>query len=439
MTAEVSVMNTIGVALAADSAVTIGRGTKIYNSANKLFALSKYHPIGIMIYGNAGFMRMPWETIIKVYRNLIGPKSFNKVSEYGEQFVQFLKDNKYEEISSKEIEEKYTLNMLSEEVLDLFEFILERVKSKVNEDPEVKEDELFKYGDSLLERILNDLEEEEFIADFNDSDLRIILKEYDERLDEIICNTFENFVFSDSMVTNVKYIIVSSALKRFHSYTGVVIAGFGENELYPSLVSYQIEGRLNGKLKYSRENETKIGLTNTASIIPFAQSDMVHTFIRGVDPDIESLTFSYLEELFKKLPDALTDKLEGHLKTSQSEMVKSNLVEALKTIYDDFEEVLNEYKEDFFTTPILSIVNSLPKEELADMAEALVNLTSFKRKVSSSIESVGGPIDVAVITKGDGFVWIKRKHYFDTDKNQQFHQKYFWRDNYEPTSFREEC
>jgi len=28
-------------------------------------------------------------------------------------------------------------------------------------------------------------------------------------------------------------------------------------------------------------------------------------------------------------------------------------------------------------------------------------------------ETVGGPIDVAVLSKGDGFVWIKRKSYFD--------------------------
>jgi hypothetical protein len=35
-------------------------------------------------------------------------------------------------------------------------------------------------------------------------------------------------------------------------------------------------------------------------------------------------------------------------------------------------------------------------------------------------ETVGGPIDVAVISKGDGFVWIKRKHYFERDLNPHF-------------------
>jgi hypothetical protein len=58
-----------------------------------------------------------------------------------------------------------------------------------------------------------------------------------------------------------------------------------------------------------------------------------------------------------------------------------------------------------------------PKDELGDMAEALVNLTKFRSRVTLERETVGGPIDVAVITKGDGFVWLKRKHYFDPKLN----------------------
>jgi len=80
MTAEIAIMNRQGIALAADSAVTLGSG-KIYNSADKLYALSKYHPVGIMIYGSARFMGVAWETIIKCYRNNLKDKSFDKLSD----------------------------------------------------------------------------------------------------------------------------------------------------------------------------------------------------------------------------------------------------------------------------------------------------------------------------------------------------------------------
>jgi len=56
------------------------------------------------------------------------------------------------------------------------------------------------------------------------------------------------------------------------------------------------------------------------------------------------------------------------------------------------------------------------------------SLTSFKKKVSMEQETVGGPIDVAVISKGDGFIWIKRKHYFKPELNQQFFANYYRED-----------
>ena len=65
----------------------------------------------------------------------------------------------------------------------------------------------------------------------------------------------------------------------------------------------------------------------------------------------------------------------------------------------------------------------LSKEDLADMAESLVRMTCLKRHITTDEESVGGPVDVAVITKGDGFVWIKRKHYFSSELNYHYFKR----------------
>jgi hypothetical protein len=62
--------------LAADSAVTLGAG-KTYNSADKIFALSQHHPVGIMMYNSAAIIGVDWETIIKTYRDFLGKKSFD--------------------------------------------------------------------------------------------------------------------------------------------------------------------------------------------------------------------------------------------------------------------------------------------------------------------------------------------------------------------------
>ena len=95
MTAELIVMNKNGLALAADSAVTISSGTgpaKIYNTANKLFALSKYHPVGVMVYGSVEIMGLPWETVIKWYRDTLGNTFYSSVDGYVGSFFEHLKN-----------------------------------------------------------------------------------------------------------------------------------------------------------------------------------------------------------------------------------------------------------------------------------------------------------------------------------------------------------
>ena len=66
------------------------------------------------------------------------------------------------------------------------------------------------------------------------------------------------------------------------------------------------------------------------------------------------------------------------------------------------------------------MVAYLSKEDIAELAEALVHLTQLKLKVSREPETVGGPIDVAVISKGDGLIWIERKHYFQRELNPRY-------------------
>lgn len=96
MTTEIAIMNKTAVALAADSAVTItvpgpkGKTCKVFNSANKLFSLSKCAPVGLMIYGNATMLGIPWETIVKIYRERLRDKEFPSLAIYCSDFFKFL-------------------------------------------------------------------------------------------------------------------------------------------------------------------------------------------------------------------------------------------------------------------------------------------------------------------------------------------------------------
>ena len=73
----------------------------------------------------------------------------------------------------------------------------------------------------------------------------------------------------------------------------------------------------------------------------------------------------------------------------------------------------------------MGAIETLTIDELAQVASTLVGLNSFEQRMSLDIETVGEPVDVAVISKGDGFIWIDRKHYFRKDLNDHFFKNYY--------------
>ena len=97
MTSEVVVMNRMGIALAADSVVSIyanGIQKKRHDSVAKLFMLSERHPVGIMVYNYASLLGVPWETIIKLFRKQLGQDSFQSLEKYGQELIAFLMNHR---------------------------------------------------------------------------------------------------------------------------------------------------------------------------------------------------------------------------------------------------------------------------------------------------------------------------------------------------------
>src|SRR6185369_12615195 len=94
MTCEIAVMNKWGVALAADSAVTLGSGRKVYNTAQKIFCLCACAPVGIMTYGSAEIMGTPWEIIIKMYIRQANGRTFERLDQYASDFFTFIEGSR---------------------------------------------------------------------------------------------------------------------------------------------------------------------------------------------------------------------------------------------------------------------------------------------------------------------------------------------------------
>lgn len=146
--------------------------------------------------------------------------------------------------------------------------------------------------------------------------------------------------------------------------------------------------------------------------------------MEGIDPSYRQVEEAYLSQTLDRYGEAVVDSLKA-CNDEEKRILKERLKGVNEEIIKDHGKLLEDYRKRTYTDPVTKVVSGLPKDELAAMAESLVSLTSFKRKVTMESETVGGPIDVAVISKGDGFVWIKRKHYFKAELNPQFFANYY--------------
>lgn len=420
MTAEIAIMNKKAIALAADSAVTIGDRNKFYNTAKKLFRLSKYEPLGIMIYNNAEFMGIPWEIIIKDYKIKLGEIKKDCLIEYGEDFIRRLKDNIYK---FEKYEKKYYLQMIIPLIKEISSKIEKDYFEKVEglERP-LEESELKSISNKVIDLYYEKIDKAKTL-DEAPKDLSVLIgNSYNDLCEKYI----DEYLGKDCMdeIHLKKVIDMCNMIFEkdifLNNYTGVVISGFGDKDIFPVLVCYKISGYIKGFLKYKIDMYEKVDLEMDQCIIPFAQVDIVNTFLRGISLDYINI----IEKSFNYNILNLIDKID------ENKISKTEKDELKKEMNCRFEKVIKnilEYSQQEYLVPVLRAIRYLPIEELSSMAESLVNLTSFKRQVALDEKAltVGGPVDVAVISKADGFIWIKKKQYFKPEYNHHFFENYY--------------
>jgi len=259
--------------------------------------------------------------------------------------------------------------------------------------------------------------------------IRGLKDKYGTIIDKAKEDVFERLPITKTLSNQLAEIAVNLFLKFpkavIHSGgSGVVIAGFGRRDSFPILQSFIIEGMANNRLKYMEDRYREINSKMSASIVPFAQQEMVFSFMEGIEPNYQTAIERDLSQIFEQYPSLIADSIEK-LDDIEKKELKQKLRDLSSELLDKYVENLEIYRKKNYVEPVMKVVAMLPKDELAEMAESLVNLTSFKRKVSLQAETVAVPIDVAFISKGDGFIWIKRKHYFTQELNPQFFANYY--------------
>lgn len=420
MSAGICVMNKQAIAMAADSAVTVGDHAAIHNSANKLFSLSRVAPVGLIIYSNAALMSVPMEIIVKEYKKQLKDKTFHTLQEYVYDFIRYIESNA--ELFRLDINEKnYVSSVFCDFMIGLLGDYnnLQNKKCEYKKRPLTQEekgqirDEVFVQNIELIKKMTKrpDYSYAKYVED-----------KYFKHFSELLRNDDGFKWLLDNQVKELAIKACDLFDTDFdrNGYVGIALAGYGDNEIYPHMIHIRVSGLINGKLRYRIVDSVEIQENNPASVTPLAQTDVMQTFLFGINDRFLSDLSNELPSQIKNSIDSIDDNMFA---PGKKEEVRAQISSVTESVVKHLAEVAGKD----YMLPIIQSVATLPIEELALLAESMINITSLRRKVAldRNIGTVGGPIDVAIISKGDGFIWLKRKHYFERKYNPQYFYSHF--------------
>ena len=430
MTAEIAILNKEAVALAADSALSSGSDQlKVYNSANKIFCLSCYNPLGIMVYGDASFLDVPWETIIKSYRAQLMDKTFDYISEYADNFIEYLENHSqlFSEADEVEFFKQFLDNRLKalREKMTKNLYLRSQKADKLLGEPDISE-----VIRETIEGELSRWTKIEPLVGFQEDFVLDCIKGYRPLIEQTTEKHYAKFdqTAKDKILSLAELMLarISFDQSDLAFASGLVIAGFGEKQYFPALKSFTIEGKIKKRVRKVVQHDILMGPKNRSVIIPFAQHEMVDVFVEGISPEIKGSINKGINYLCNAFQNRLPEKIVSVIKVTDEE--KASIISLISNLKEELGETCFKMINASIQRnirPIVEAIPILPKDELASLAESLVHLTSLKRRVTMVPETVGGPIDVAIISKGDGLIWMKRKHYFKPELNADyFAQRY---------------
>ncbi|MEM8770028.1 MAG: hypothetical protein AAGD92_00125 [Pseudomonadota bacterium] len=424
MTSEVVLMNRQAVAMAADSAVTISgdRYLKTYQSVDKLFPLVDGQPVAVMIYNNAEIMSTPWETVISWYREQARGRSLDTVAAYAEDFMDFLSGNP--DLFPPDHQDTEFFKV----VAVVFTVIAEEFDYQVQQFQQSNAGRVGDHISAMFEYVVGQIhaDYQRYPDDSPRGELPCfpggmaeqVRRRYGGEIDQLtesllasLRNEYAGLTISDTTRARLREIGVFAVTKDafFEHYTGVVFAGFGSREKYPSMRSYLTSSVILGILKRKRDRIADINADSGPVFQPFAQDRMIRTFLTGMDQHLRTFVFSESLKLSMGLVTDVVGRTPNLSDAQRDKIFKDYSQNNLQQALHEFFKSIDNYQYAVHTRPILRAVNSLPKKELGETAASLIKLNSFQQKVMNSVETVGGPIDVAVITRNGGLEFVTEK------------------------------
>lgn len=361
MTVQFSIINSRRQIFASDDGITTPEGKK-YDGMQKIFKLSDIHPAQMMINGNMEFEGIPMETIINEFVKKTKFEKLKNIEDIKNEFIKFLED--------------YTPKSSTDEYL---QYVVENFKENLIE--EIDEKGFEKTIETRKKKKIYSFLKEYY--NFKNEFKKIIPKNMDsEKYSKILWEIF-------------------SYELKFEG-TGVIISGHNIDSPYPSFFEMNIH--CNGRNMLYEELESKIDFEET-TIRVYAINEEGYSFFTGVNDEFIEFIGNYISKTNKNIIINLKSKLK-----KENVTYEDRIINILKTVLNDEFSDLNNIIHYFRIKTIDKTSKSIefiPNNLLCTLADEIIRLTALKQKISSEDEYVSMTSHISLMTKSQGFKWVK--------------------------------
>jgi hypothetical protein len=415
-------MNLEGIALAADSAVTIvdSRGSSQFSQTgvDKIFILDEAAPIGGMIYGLATFADYPWKTVVQAFLAQSKDRPFEGVQDCADRLIQWLGSmdaSGSHGIALTPQSEFQTFRHYVEGFVDRF-FVLTAQRARSGDGP---------FPAELLETAMNDLQEEILQeADYapgqiikqssarvarasigkpTDRLAKFLAQHMEQALSRALKRYFANTTIAPALRERATSLLTRSVLTDWLPpaswYTGMVAAGFGRKDFTPFFVNLHILGAFGGVVKHRFEKAgAPIAGQSPVVFESYAQNELITAFRSGAQQRFMQVayyaTVAGMGQTLGEILDLIAKKDAALAK--EAAVLARRAVTQVPSVA--FGHAVAD-RESFIDQTLGPLLDSASLDTLGRHAAKLVQLSILEHELTGS-GAVGRPVSILKMEKG---------------------------------------
>jgi hypothetical protein len=358
--------------------------------------------MAVLHSGRVRIGNLPYSVLVGEWIRQLGSKPLRSSGAYAKSFQDWLANNP-QWFSTEE------------EHSEIIRFIEQRANALAGRfKAEQEEQQDFAFED-LLARWTSEVEVLERLEGESAERTLEMFRNFQEEIDSI----FETAIAPISNSEDIKNAFLVYCAEFFSSEwmtdSTLTFSGYGENEIYPSYSCIDFHGFVNGRLTW-KQGDAYALTPRTSPVMAIclpAQRETIDQYLRGYDEDLINILVNHADSERIEVLHGIRDKFEEITGSDSESDLMAQFDDAVRAVLSEFEtrawKVASDYSEKNFISHLRRAIATLPVASLVDVARSLIEIQALRKTTTAQTPTVGGPIDVALISPTEGFQWIQHK------------------------------